>query len=215
MSKEFSPASDPQSPAEEFAKLTANLSLCNEARRTEDQGPLDLPDFLKPTLELPDFLRRETATEAPKPVVDKERFDRAITVLKRRNETIENLTDKNFILKLGAGALAAALAVGLLTQSYTLREGKAIVGEDGDAAKAVCATAEQQVESLFFADEHSFNTEACITDLKGITLPQKTEVDVTTTITPLTGAGDGIHLRTLAVNVETGLDGIKVPESKP
>lgn len=214
MSKETSPSSHLQSPGTEFAELASNLSLGNEATRTEDQNSLDLPDFLKPALDLPDFLKRHPDTASRKPVVDKERFDQVVATLKRRDRAIEKLSDKNFILKLGAGALAAALAASLLTQSYTLREGKAVVGENGNAAEAVCATAEQQVESFFFADEHSFNTKSCMADLDGITLPQGTIVDVTTIITPLTGAGDGMHLQPFVLNVETGLEGIKAPESK-
>ena len=131
---------------------------------------------------------------------------RAATKGLRESET--KLRQNNDRLKFVFGAAATAIAFGLLTHPYTLKEGVATVGEDGDVAKAVCSVAEEQIESLPLMPNTAFNTEGCEKDLSGISAQPGTQVFVETTVTPLSGIGDGQHVGIGALSVKTGADGL-------
>ena len=141
-------------------------------------------------------------------------LDKAEKEIYWRGKHIEQLKrEKSFARRIGAGVVAVTVAASIATYDYTLEKGEAVVGKNGDAATAVCSVAEQQVESLPFAGNDSFNTEACLDDLQGVNLPEGTTVEVATTFTPLAGVGDGKHVQIFSFNVETGLDNTKIPRN--
>lgn len=128
--------------------------------------------------------------------------------IKGLRESEIKLRQNNNRLKFVFGAAATAIAFGLLTHPYTLKEGVATVGEDGDVAEAVCSVAEEQIESLPLMSDTAFNTEECEKDLSGISTQPGTQVSIETTVTPLSGIGDGQHVGIGVLSVKTGADGL-------